>query len=376
MKRNFTLVGALALAFSVLPFNSANAQCKEDNNTFLTNRFFDNWFISGGVGAQGLIGEGTYRHSFKDHVTPAVSLSVGKYVAPGWAVRLKGDSWKVNTFGTGAKESMNFFNIHTDFMADLMSVFGTYKEDRIYQLMPYIGVGFARAQSGHKSFTANAGLINSFNVSKSVSINLELAIAAVSDDFNKSVYGKKYDGIVSAEVGATYYFKRRGFRKYDAEAVARAKSLNEEVNSLRGELNNKNNEIDRLNKELAAKPKTETIEVVKEVNAQSYASVLFAINSSVVKADQMLNIATAAEIIKNNPNGKYLITGYADKATGTADYNLKLSERRANAVANILVNKFGVNKDQLEVRWDGSNQQMFDNNAWNRVAIINLNANN
>ncbi|MGL5636107.1 MAG: OmpA family protein, partial [Bacteroidales bacterium] len=110
-------------------------------------------------------------------------------------------------------------------------------------------------------------------------------------------------------------------------------------------------------------------------NAQSYASVLFGINSSVVKADQMLNIATAAEIIKNNPNGKYLITGYADKATGTADYNLKLSERRANAVANILVNKFGVNKDQLEVKWDGSNQQLFGTNAWNRVAIINLNAN-
>ncbi|MGL5786606.1 MAG: OmpA family protein [Bacteroidales bacterium] len=373
MKRNLLSAGVLALSMAFMPFMSANAQKSE--NSYVTNRFFDNWFISAGAGAQGLIGEGTYANSFKDHLTPAVSLSVGKYVAPGWAIRLKGDSWKVNTFGTGSKESMNYFNIHTDFMADLMSVFGTYKESRIYQLMPYVGAGLARAEGGAKSFTVNAGLINSFKVSPSVSINLELAVAAVSDDFNKSVFGGKYDGIVSAEIGATYYFKKRGFRKYDASAIARAKSLNEEVNALRGELNNKQTEIDQLNKELAAKPKEVIKEVVTEVSVQEYETVLFNINSSTVRPDQMLNISQAAEVIKKNPEAKYAITGYADKATGSVEYNLKLSEKRAQAVADILVKKFGVKAEQLEVKWDGSNAQRFENNAWNRVAIINLNPN-
>lgn len=373
MKRNFTFAGALALVLSVLPVSMLHAQKTE--NTYLTNRFFDNWFISAGAGAQSLIGEGTYNNSFKDHLTPAVSLSTGKYVAPGWALRLKGDSWKINNFGTGSKESMNYFNVHVDVMADLMSVFGTYKESRIYQLIPYIGTGVARAQGGAKSLSVNAGLINSFKVSRSVSLNLELSVAAVSDDFNKSVYGKKYDAIVNAEIGATYYFKRRGFRKFDTEIAARTKSLNDEVNALRGDLNNKQQEIDRLNKELAAKPKeVPAQEIIKEVPAQGFSTVLFSINSSVIKADQMLNISNAADVIKKSPEGKFVITGYADKATGSAEYNLKLSERRAKAVAKALVQKFGVNEDQLVVKWDGSQEQRFENNIWNRVAIINLNA--
>ncbi|MGL4332542.1 MAG: OmpA family protein, partial [Bacteroidales bacterium] len=89
---------------------------------------------------------------------------------------------------------------------------------------------------------------------------------------------------------------------------------------------------------------------------------------------QMLNIANAADVIKKSPEGKFVITGYADKATGSAEYNLKLSERRANEVAKALVQKFGVNEDQLVVKWDGSQEQRFENNIWNRVAIINLNA--
>lgn len=373
MKRNFTFAGVLALVLTVLPVSMLHAQKTE--NTYLTNRFFDNWFISAGAGAQGLIEGRKSDNSFKDHLTPSVSLSVGKYVAPGWAFRFKGDSWKVNTFNNGQKDPMNYFNVHVDFMADLMSVFGTYKENRIYQLMPYIGGGLARAEGGGKSFTANAGLINSFKVSPSVSLNLEVGFATVSDDFNKINKNRKYDAILHAEIGATYYFKRRGFRKFDTEIAARTKSLNDEVNELRGDLNNKQQEIDRLNKELAAKPKeVPAKEIIKEVPAQGFSTVLFSINSSSIKADQMLNISNAADVIKKSPEGKFVITGYADKATGSAEYNLKLSERRAKAVAKALVQKFGVNENQLVVKWDGSQEQRFENNIWNRVAIINLNA--
>lgn len=373
MKRNFTFAGVLALVLTVLPVSMLHAQKTE--NTYLTNRFFDNWFISAGAGAQGLIEGRKSDNSFKDHLTPSVSLSVGKYVAPGWAFRFKGDSWKVNTFTNGQKDPMNYFNVHVDYMADLMSVFGTYKENRIYQLMPYIGGGLARAEGGGKSFTANAGLINSFKVSPSVSLNLEVGFATVSDDFNKINKNRKYDAILHAEIGATYYFKRRGFRKFDTEIAARTKSLNDEVNALRGDLNNKQQEIDRLNKELAAKPKeVPAKEIIKEVPAQGFSTVLFSINSSSIKADQMLNISNAADVIKKSPEGKFVITGYADKATGSAEYNLKLSERRAKAVAKALVQKFGVNENQLVVKWDGSQEQRFENNIWNRVAIINLNA--
>ncbi|MGL5919037.1 MAG: OmpA family protein [Bacteroidales bacterium] len=371
MKFNFTFKGALSLIVAVTPIFEANA--KKNENVYLTNRFFDNWFISAGAGGQRLVETNSPGSSFTDHLTPAVSLSLGKYVAPGWAFRIKGDSWKLNTFNNGTKDPLNYFNIHAGIMPDLMSVFGTYRESRIYQLMPYVGGGIARAEGGAKSFTTNFGLINSFKVSRSVSLNLEFGIATVYDNFNRK---GKNDAIFNAEIGATYYFRKRGFTKYDSQVVARAKSLNDDVNTLRSEVERKQEEIDRLSKELETRPKEEVIrevvkEVVKETQVSSFSAVLFNINSSVVGSEQMLNIANAAEIIKKNPEGKFTITGYSDKSTGTLEYNMKLSKKRAESVAKVLVSKFGVKENQLIV--EGSTEQRFDNSIWNRVAVINLN---
>ena len=48
-------------------------------------------------------------------------------------------------------------------------------------------------------------------------------------------------------------------------------------------------------------------------------------------------------------NGKVMVvTGYADSNTGSAEYNQKLSEKRANAVVEQLV-KMGVDRNKIEV---------------------------
>ena len=46
-------------------------------------------------------------------------------------------------------------------------------------------------------------------------------------------------------------------------------------------------------------------------------------------------------------NASVLVTGYADKS-GNADANMKLSERRAQAVADELV-RLGVNRQRIEI---------------------------
>ena len=45
------------------------------------------------------------------------------------------------------------------------------------------------------------------------------------------------------------------------------------------------------------------------------------------------NIGSLSEAIKNNPNMVINVNGYCD-SIGSAEYNLKLSQRRAEAVAN------------------------------------------
>ena len=82
-----------------------------------------------------------------------------------------------------------------------------------------------------------------------------------------------------------------------------------------------------------------------------------------------VNIELAAKILKANPDKKYKVAGYADKATGSASWNQKLSEKRAQVVYDALIAQ-GVDKDQLELVGFGGTANMFGKNFLNRVVIL------
>ncbi len=60
-----------------------------------------------------------------------------------------------------------------------------------------------------------------------------------------------------------------------------------------------------------------------------------------------------ATLIKRNANAKFTIEGYSD-SFGSADYNLELSQRRADSVARYLVESLGVNSAQVRTRGYGT----------------------
>src|SRR3712207_7794371 len=60
----------------------------------------------------------------------------------------------------------------------------------------------------------------------------------------------------------------------------------------------------------------------------------------------LVNVEAVAKYAKEN-NCNVLVTGYCDSATGSAEFNQALSERRANRVADHLVN-MGVDRRSEE----------------------------
>ncbi|MFV0468493.1 MAG: OmpA family protein, partial [Dysgonomonas sp.] len=98
--------------------------------------------------------------------------------------------------------------------------------------------------------------------------------------------------------------------------------------------------------------------------------VFFRLNSSVIDKNQEINIYNTAEYLKANKDAKVKVVGYADKKTGTASYNDKLSEKRAKVVAKALTSKYGISSDRVSVEWKGSSEQPYEINEWNRVAIF------
>ena len=87
---------------------------------------------------------------------------------------------------------------------------------------------------------------------------------------------------------------------------------------------------------------------------------LFAFDSATLNNTDKKYLDKAAAKIKAEKPSKVLVKGYAD-TTGPADYNVKLSQRRADAVAAYLV-KEGVCKKSITAKGYGSTTS-FDANA-------------
>ena len=84
---------------------------------------------------------------------------------------------------------------------------------------------------------------------------------------------------------------------------------------------------------------------MKEV-ATAPVSVFFNIGKSKIASRKDLQNVKA--MTETNKDAKFVVTGYADSKTGSASYNQKLSQKRAEAVANELV-KMGVSRDNIEI---------------------------
>ncbi len=86
----------------------------------------------------------------------------------------------------------------------------------------------------------------------------------------------------------------------------------------------------------------------------------FDTGKAVVKPQYCNEVKRAAEFLKKNPDATALIEGHTDNV-GTEAFNAKLSQRRAEAVANILVQKYGVGKSQIKTAWYGFKKPVADN---------------
>jgi outer membrane protein OmpA-like peptidoglycan-associated protein len=82
----------------------------------------------------------------------------------------------------------------------------------------------------------------------------------------------------------------------------------------------------------------------------------FAVNSAKISADTLATIIHAAQYLVAHPRIQVIISGWADPR-GSADFNLALGIKRANAVRDALV-EAGVPPGQLEVISNGKSSQV------------------
>ncbi len=82
------------------------------------------------------------------------------------------------------------------------------------------------------------------------------------------------------------------------------------------------------------------------------ANVFYEVDSWELKKESMSELNTLADLLLDNKGLLIEIGGYTD-ATGSSEYNLALSEKRAMSVVSYLVNR-GISSDRLKYKGYGN----------------------
>ena len=357
MKRILTILASVAVVASL---SVANAQKKNDFDPY--------WFLQLQGGAAETIGETVWT----DLISPSGALSLGYQFSPVFGVRLNANAWQ----GKGAINDgqtrvykYNYVEGALDLMADLASLFGGYKFDRT--INPYIfggvGANYAfnndEANGLSKSFPATnylwdpnsispalrAGLGFNIRLSDVVALNLEGNTSFINDHFN-SKKGSKADFQIKALAGLTFSFGKA--KPAPAPVIVPPAPAPAPV------------------KEPEPAPVVEEKEpvIVEPAFESLQRNIFFVINKWDIRDSEQLKIDEVVACMKEHPETKVRISGYADKDTGTAKRNQFLSEKRSEIVAQAII-AAGISKDRIITEYFGDTINPFTTPEENRVAV-------
>lgn len=319
---------------------------------------------------------------FSDLLSPAAAFSFGYQFTPVWGARIGVSGWESR--GGWVNPSVgykyNYLAGNLDVTLNLSNLFCTYNPDRVFNLSMFVGGGvnyafnnddaeaiarqlrqevFAMPYLWHDYkvlAVGRAGLMADFRLSERFSLNLEANANITSDRYN-SKKAENPDWYFNVLAGVS-------FRLGKPTRTVSAPVLPVPVEAAPTE--------EKVPVKKPAETQVETTSknmVEVEKAAEEYrCDVFFAVNSAAVSAEEAVKIEALAEFLKKNPEAKVTITGYADVQTGNADINRRLSQERADAVRQMLVNK-GVEVSRIATFHKGDTEQPFGENVKNRVCI-------
>ena len=119
--------------------------------------------------------------------------------------------------------------------------------------------------------------------------------------------------------------------------------------------------MDKQAEEIAQIPGAEVKRVGEGINVTFASGVLFGFDKSDLTAQAQTNIKELATILNKYPDTYVRVEGHTD-TTGTYQYNMGLSERRAVAVGNFLKAQ-GVAANRVQTYWYGATQPVAPNNS-------------
>lgn len=358
-----------------------------DSVAFLVGQPNDNWYFGVSAGLHMFSGNEKVNSARINPLAPQIGVKFGKWLTP--AVALSADLdlgyangqssnnvYKPST--TGIYQSFKFFyyDLYGEVTLDWMNLTNGYARSRrmMYHLQNTIGLGYAwqtgkAGDPNRKGIVSNyelsfhVGFNNDFRLNNRVTLFLEPKVAIIKGTWDNSPLSNTWgrmDFMISLSAGAKFNLgkkSRHSFTEGSTVELDAIRKIQKERDKLERDYKNttaeKDATIDSLNS-LVAELKEKVpipmkiLDVIVEDNLK-YISVYFRLDEAKVDYSTETSLKTFANRIKKSPEGtKFVIVSSADKATGTPQSNMILTQERCDVVYNILVNKYGVDPDRFE----------------------------
>lgn len=353
---------ALLLLSSANVFSQQNVRSIRQLVAPAVDFFVPHWYATLQVGGAYDIGEA----KFADLLSPALQATIGyefnEYV--GARAGLSG-LWARNRYAyPEAKYKWNFIQPAVDVRANLSNIFMGRDIERVYDLYAFLGAGVAL----------------SFN-----NDDAEKADKRFGIDFQKIWDGHRWNPVIRGGLGADFWMNDD--MAFTVEA--NANMLPDHFNSKKGRHDNRDwhfNLLVGLRINLGpsyglVEPQygdvLQPIPVVPQEQQRQFQDedavalteyVQFELNKSVIRSSEYQKILRVAQYLNTHPQSHVELTGFADKLTGNADINQRLSVERAQAVSEFLIER-GISSSRISRYAKGDRVQPFRVNEDNRVTI-------
>ena len=361
----------------VVALSCVSASAQEADKT--VNVFTPHWYAQAQIGGQYTLGEIGFGKLLSPNAQVGIGYNFNKVVGARFSLNAWQSKAGQNVAGKVYKWKWNYVAPMVDATFNLTNLFCEYNPDRLVEVGVFGGIGaniawgndeaadaqkailagpgknLAELQAplenlwdGTKTrFVARVGANVDFRVSDRVKLGVELSANTLSDKYNSKKAGNP-DWYFNALVGVKVALGETHTTK-----VIPAPKPVEKI-------------IERIIEKPAPAPAPKVESKVVEENFRR--DIFFPIGNTNIAKSQSTKIAEIVEYMKENPDAKITLTGYADKGTGSAAFNDKIAARRAQTVYNTLAAK-GVAKSRMIKESKGCRVQPFEENDMNRVTI-------
>ena len=377
MKKLFTLFAAASLAATV------SAQTVTESKTF------DNFYI----GVNGGVSTVTTGHSWLNNLNPNAGLRIGRYFTPVFGVAVEGNAYFSNKPDESYGTFVRFINSSALATINFSNWLGGYKgEPRTFEVIGLYGLGWLHTFNNQdwknkNMLTSKAALDLALNFGSNKQFQFYVEPAIVYRLNGEGKEGLEYNinkSFVQLNGGLIYRFgNSNGSHNFTVAQVrdqAEIDGLNAQINSLRGDLSNKDSRLAEKDRQISDlqkalddcnnQPKTIVKNVKSETVTNLQPTVLFRQGKSVIDPAQYAPLELIASYMRNHPDAKVEIRGYASPE-GSAELNQKLSNARAQAVKDALVRKYKIAASRLSTKGMGVTDTLFEEVSFNRVATFN-----